>query len=420
LNKTILFALLCSTPAWAVENTYPDLPPLNQVEAALESHLNVRLAERGILWEQGNQRRLESGPYEFNIRAGSAQRRIINNGQNLKEWDIALERPIRLFNKSSLDSRIGAESVNRARYALGDAQHEAARQLLKLWFVWQREETQNQLWQKQTELLNQLTQLTEKRVNAGDAPKMELNQARAIAAQAIVSQQQAALRSKLAAGELIKQFPGLTIPQQTTLIAPQPINHDLAYWRAHALEHNHELGMIQAESLVQSLHAQRARADRLPDPTLGIRHSNEMGGNERVTGLYLTVPFPGSARSALADSAEQQSGMATERAEFVKRRIEDDIRATHLQASVSYDTWQQAHAAGENMRQNAELATRAYGLGENSLGDTLTARRLALESTLAENLAQLDANEARYRLLLDAHELWPIDAHDESESHEHY
>ncbi len=58
------------------------------------------------------------------------------------------------------------------------------------------------------------------------------------------------------------------------------------------------------------------------------------------------------------------------------------------------------------LRQNAELVARAYSLGESSLGETLVARRQALEASLAESLARLDANEARYRLLLDAHQLW--------------
>jgi len=80
----------------------------------------------------------------------------------------------------------------------------------------------------------------------------------------------------------------------------------------------------------------------------------------------------------------------------------------------NFDTWQLAHEAAQSIRSNAELAARAYTLGEVSLLDSLTARRFALESSLAENLAQLDANEARYRLLLDAHQLWAQDedAHD--------
>jgi len=34
-------------------------------------------------------------------------------------------------------------------------------------------------------------------------------------------------------------------------------------------------------------------------------------------------------------------------------------------------------------------------------------------------MAQLDASEARYRLLLDAHQLWPLDNEDEHHA-DHY
>ncbi len=51
---------------------------------------------------------------------------------------------------------------------------------------------------------------------------------------------------------------------------------------------------------------------------------------------------------------------------------------------------------------------RAYALGEIGLADVLTARRLAIEARLAAITAQLEAAQARYRLLLDAHQLWPL------------
>jgi len=61
------------------------------------------------------------------------------------------------------------------------------------------------------------------------------------------------------------------------------------------------------------------------------------------------------------------------------------------------------------MRQHAELTSRAYQLGEAGLPEVLVARRMALESELTAMTAQLDAQESRYRLLLDAHRLWPMD-----------
>jgi outer membrane protein TolC len=394
------------------ESRYPDLPPHDQVDAALEGHINVLAAKSGVLIEQANQRKWNSGNYEFNLRAGSAQRKITSPGQTLREWDVSLERPIRLPNKVWIDSDIGSEGVAHAEQALGDAHHEAGRMLLHLWFNWLREQAQSTQWQQQVDILKQQALTTEKRLKAGDAPRMEWSQAQAAVAQANVSWHQATMRAQLAGNELIREFPAIQMPSQLATALPQPIEHDLAYWNDIILDHNHELGMIQAENRLQQLHAERSRAERLPDPTIGVRHSNEMGGNEIVTGLYLSLPISFGQRWASAEAAQYHADIAGHREAAARRRIVGDINAVHAQANSSYQIWQQAQEAANSIRQNAELVSRAYSLGESSLSETLTARRLALESALAANLAQLDANEARYRLLLDAHQLWAPDHND--------
>ena len=129
-------------------------------------------AETGVRAEQANQRKWNSGNYEFNVRAGSSQRSIDTTGEVLREWDVAVERPLRLLNKVFLDSDIGSEGVTRAEFVLGDARHEVARLLLNLWFNWQREQTQVKLWQQQVDILGQQVSITEKRMRAGDAPKL--------------------------------------------------------------------------------------------------------------------------------------------------------------------------------------------------------------------------------------------------------
>jgi outer membrane protein TolC len=410
------WVVLLTSPAGAGEMAYPDLPPPVQVQAAIRNSLNVLTAEHGLRIEHSNRRRWNSGSYEFNLRAGSAQRQLANGG-TMKEWDVALERPLRLPNKMQLDQEIGARSQSRAEYVLGDARHEAGRTLLRLWFGWQREMATAGQWQAQQVLLLQQAAMTEKRVKAGDAPRMELNQAQSAAAQAGVARQQALMRAQLAANELIHQFPGLILPEQLTPSLPQAIPHDLAYWRGQVFQHNHELGLVQSEHQLQKLLAERSRADRLPDPTLGLRYSSEMGGNEKVTGVYVSVPLSFGQRTVLAEGMQHQAESAASREDFVQHRLEGDVQAAHTQAVASHAAWQQAAAAAESIRQNAELVARAYALGESSLSDTLTARRLALESSLAETNAQLDANEARYRLLLDAHQLWPLDADDDTPNH---
>lgn len=405
----VLFAM----PSFGDESQALDLPPAAQVAAVLGQHINVLTAETGVKIEQSNQKKWNSGNYEFNLRAGSAKRTISATGQELKDWDLAIERPLRLLNKVFLDSDIGDEGVNHAEFALGDARHEAARMLLHMWFNWQREQAQVSQWQQQVDILNQQSLNTEKRMRAGDAPKMELNQALATAAQASVSLQQAGMRAQLAASELKRPFPGLALPEQTTLVTPQPIAHDLSYWQELVFSDNHELGMVQSESRIQQLQAQRSSADRIPDPTIGLRYSNEKDGEEKVAGVYVYVPISFGMRGDNADIARQRAEIAHQRELALRRRLEGDVYSAYTQAVNNYQIWQQSQQAARSVRENAELVARAYSLGESSLTDVLNARRMALESSLANSIAQLDANEARYRLLLDAHLLWPLDVHDD-------
>lgn len=407
----LLGLALFSSFASAEEINYPDLPPAVQVERALNNHLQVLNASSNLKIEQANQRKWNSGNYEFNLRAGSSQRNIADTGKNLKEWDVALERPLRLFNKVGIDRDIGTASVARAEYAVGDARHEAGRTLLRLWFTWQREQAQAILWQQQLDIFSQQARMAEKRVKAGDAPKLDMNQAQAAAAQANVSAHQARLRAQLAGNDLARQFPAIQLPEKPSFAMPQAIEHDAAFWRSRVFGHNYELGVAQAQHRVQQLLAQRSHADRVPDPTVGLRYANEIGGNEKVTGVYVTVPLSFGQRSAIAEGAKHQAVIAADQEAFVRRRLEGDIYAAYEQAVNSFAIWQQAREAAQAIRSNAELVSKAYSLGENSLPDSLTARRLAQESSLAEAIARLDANEARYRLMLDAHQLWQLDEH---------
>lgn len=400
----MLFLTLTSLTAYA--DGEADLPPLAQVNDALNNHLLVLNASSILKLEYVNQRKWNSGNYEFNVNMGAGQRSVAVPKDRLREWYVDIQRPVRLLNKVQIDEEIGIASVARADFALGDAQHETARQLLRLWFVWQREQVTLRLWRQQVDILSKLVTMTEQRVRQGDAPKLELNQAKAAVAQAGVTSQQAQLRMELAGNDLLRQFPSIQLPDSLTPSIPQPIQQTLDSFKTQVFEHNHELGMARSQTELQQLLAKRSRADTTPDPTVGMRVASDMGGNERVWSMYVSVPLSFGLRSATAEVAEQHAVIAVDQEAFVRRRLEGDVYAAHTQAVRNFSTWQRAQEAAAAIRNNAELVAKAYAQGESSLSDSLTARRLALESSLAEQLTGLDANEARYRLLLDTHQLW--------------
>jgi outer membrane protein TolC len=408
----MVLAAVCWLPAVdAAATDFPDLPPESQVVTALTQHPAVLAADAGVQSEEANRRRLRAGTYEFSVRTDAQNRHVtLDPGStNYAEYGIAVERPVRLPDKATLDAKIGAEGVEVARLTRGAAMHDTSRRLLQLWFAWLREYAAVQQWQEQVAVLRQQADITGKRVRAGDAPRLELNLAEAAASQAEASALQAQTREAIARGELEQTFPGLHAPRTIALVEPQAVTQTFDYWRDRIVEYNHEIARARQEVKRRELLVSRARADQTPDPTLGVRYMNEFGGAEKIAGLFVSVPLPGEARAATSQAAVAQVGIATQQESAALRMVSSEVSATYYGAVGAYEASRKARDAADAMTRNADLTARAYQLGESSLNDVLVARRLALEAGLALRNAQLQAQESRYRLLLDAHLLWPLD-----------
>jgi cobalt-zinc-cadmium efflux system outer membrane protein len=387
-----------------------DLPPVAEVRAAIDSYPSVLAAEAAVAASQAQRRGLNAGPYETQMRLGAGKRRERTLDQDMNEYELGVERAFRIGSKSELDQSIGDAGVAQARLGVGDAMHEAARSLLRLWFAWMRAAAQGEDWDAQAQILSHQLEIVDKRVGVGDAPRRERLLAESAFAQADTMRLQTRMRAEAARAELTRSFPTIAPPAALPQVMPQPLAHDLAWWRERVLEHNHELAMARAEAERQRLLASRADAERTPDPTLGLRYLSERDDTERVLGVVVTVPFSGAARRAAADSALAQGDVAAQREAAVLRRLGAEVAALYANASHALGAAERAASAADGLRRNAELAARAYALGESSLADVLVAQRFAIEARLTATLARLDAAESRYRLMLDAHELWPLDA----------
>lgn len=396
---------------------YPDLPSQQVVQQVLQNYPSVLAAQSGIKAGEAVRDRLEAGSHEFNVTGGTARRRIKDSGENLRDWNVGLERALRLPRKAELDSALGQQSVVLAQNSYGDSMHEAGRKLLSGWFTWLREQSRSEQWLQQVDVLKQQLDVVTRRVKAGDAAQLEEEQARAALMQAEIELQQAKLRADNATASLKRYFPSLPLPTKPLAGEPQPLPQDLTYWLDLGLDHNHELLLARAESKIAHLSAQRAEADRIPDPSVGLHYLSERNGSESVTGVSVTIPLPGGARRAASAEASAQSEMAAQREVLVLRRLEADITAAYNSANASFASWKSAMAASELMQRNADKTARAYALGELGLNDVLLARRQAMEARLVAALAQLESAESRYRLLLDTHQLWPLGSEEEAGHH---
>lgn len=414
--KRALCLLLCGLSLAARAADYPDLPDAATARRVIERHPSVLAARANLRLEEANRQQLQAGPHETVLRLSGQQRTVRTTpGQRFGEWDVGLERAFRLPGKASLDAALGEQGVVQARLMLGDALHEAARGLLKAWFAWLREASQVRLWEEQTRLLEQQLAAVDSRIRVGDAPRLERLAAQAALAQAQAGLAQSRFQARAAATELERRFPGLTLPDPPVLGESQAVEHDAATWRQRVLDHNHELAVARAESVRSRLAVARAEADRVPDPSVGMRVARERGGEEDILGLTLSIPFGGAARTYAVDGAQAQAEMAAQREAAVAARLSAEAENLFHAARAAHASALSASQAASQLEDAARLAARAYALGEGTLADVLTARRLALDARRAATLAVIDAQEARYRLLLDSHRLWPIDPDEHAE-----
>ncbi len=405
MKKSVL-SLLClaAFPAFAT-----DLPPEIEAMKAITNAPLVKESEAGVDMESANDTKLRSGPYEYNVQMTGDRRKDEALRQTLSEWSIQLARPIRLPGKAALDREIGEKGISTAEIARGDSLHESAKSLLHLWFTWMREKLQETEWKNQVKLLSEEVAVVEKRVRAGDAPRLELNLARAAADQAKFAELQAEMRESVAARNLTVNYPEIALPEKPDPSNPTPVSESLDYWKGKILASNHAIRLAKSQAERALLLSRRSREDQIPDPTIGVNYSSEYGGSQKVVGGLISFPLPGDFRKAGAKSAAAAAEMALQREVDVRRKTEANISSNYIMAKASYNGWEKSREAADGMIRNAHLVSVAYALGEASLSDLLTARRLSIESQLASRLAQVDALETRYRLMVDAHMLWDYD-----------
>ncbi len=410
--RTLSLAWLLALPMLAHADASADtgqawLPTEPQVRQVLEQSPQVREAGAGIAAADAHARRLQLGPHEWQARVALDRRDARPEDRRFTEQEIGLERTLRWPGKADADARLGDTGARVARLAHADAWHEAARALLADWADAVREARAAQVLAAQSALVEQQLGAVDQRIRAGEAARMERLAVQAEQARASAAATQAQNRAALLARTLAVRYPGL---QGVALAAALPAPPETATPADHAvqriLDDNHELELAEAQAALARRQAERTALDRRADPTVGVRAARERGGQERVLGVFVTVPLGQAGRQADAARALAEADQAEQRLQQTRRRVQAQAQRVAQAAPDALLNWRQLDAARQHTQASADLQVRAWRLGESPLAEVLQARRLAQEATLAAETARVDALAAQARLLLDQHQLW--------------
>lgn len=365
---------------------------------AARAGLDVALQEAGIL---------DQSPYEWTARGAGLQRRL-ENGPHYNEWNLGIERGIRLAGKAAADRQLGKATVEEAKARYGEALHESARSLIALWLEWLGAEHAYTLAQLNLQATQASLEAVDKRLRAGDASRLDQSIARAELSEQKRLENDTKTQAAAAWARLSSRFPGIA-RLTPSLPVPVALQGDEAAWRARILEQSDELKITQTQLLKAQAHAERARADKTPDPTLGGYTASEQGGQERIYGVTLSVPIPGSVRAARSHKAVAEIEVARREVALKQRELETAIASEIATAHGALASLHLANEGAAYMQQNTALMQRAYSLGEAELQALLLARRQANSAALTALQAQIAALRAYYTLLVDAHLIWELD-----------
>ena len=385
------------------------LPPEADVRQSLEQHPMVQANQATMDYERANAQRLIQGEDPWQTRFALQQRR--NNQANLNSFEqtVALEKRLRLPSKVSMDKQLAQTALHIAQLSRGDAWHEAAKILLADWFAVSKAQASLQRIDEQLALLDQQLTVINKRISAGDAPRLErllVEQERAKLAlqrqqqQAELAQQQLNLQ-RYYRGQQLNNIDLSQVPNQLALGEEQ-------IWIKQVLDANHELELAQEYSKRQDLHAQRVALESKPDPTFGVVYSREQAGQEQIMGLSVSVPLFNPAHKSLVNMAQAQASQAHYQQQQTAQRLTQETKQRLLSLISAQQQLQQAQDLVKQQQTNSQLFAKAYQLGEVGINDWLLSMRQYVEASAQSDQLKLSLAEDYSRLLVDSHLLWGL------------
>ncbi len=366
--------------------------------AAARAGLEVARQEAGIL---------DQSPYEWTAKA-LTQRRTVAAGGHYGEWNLGIERGLRLPAKGAADRQLGEATMGEARARYGESVHDAARELMALWLDWLAAEQAQALAQASLTAVRANLAAVDKRVKAGDASRLDANLARAELAEQRRLANDAKTQASTSRARLSARFPGL-VTEPAPLPLPLALDQNDGFWSRRILAESDEIKIVEAQVAKTEAQAERERASRIPDPTLGVYTASEVGGRERISGVTISIPLPGGLRTARSAKAVAAQEVATHALEFKRRQLETEIAGELATARGAYESMQIAAEGAKAVQEIANLTQRAYSLGEGDLQTLLLARRQASAAANSALQAQLVALKAWYGLLVDAHLVWDLE-----------
>jgi len=389
------------------------LPPLEAVQQSLVEHPNVRAAISEQDYADFARQGLKVGQNPWTVTAGMQVRKtdtqLERKQANSYEPSLGIEKQIRLPNKYRLDQDLAQRISSIAELKYENAQHQASKMLLNSWFAYRRSTLHLKRLQEQLDQIQQFIQVTEQRIRAGDAPRLELMLLKN-EYQQLEEQYMQAKAAYIQAQQLLARDYRGKIPEQwsSDVIQPSPIQYSQAEWVQKILSVNHELALVRMQATQQYAVLKREQLNRLPDPTIGFGYSREQSGEENLLGVSVSIPLTARQVGIASGMAAAEAKKADLEVLRVEKRLRQEIQGWVIQMESATVRNTKAQENLQLLQQQHHLMQKAYKLGELNLNELLLHSQQLIEARSRVDQAKVDYAESMSSLLLDSHQLWPL------------
>ena len=351
--------------------------------------------------------------HPWTVRAGMQLRNTdAQDGQtksNSYEPNFGVEKQIRLPGKYRLDQDLAQRGMSIAELKYEDAKHEVAKTLLNQWFAYMRSALQLTRLEEQQARIQHYMQMTQQRIRAGDAPRLELmllsNESRQIEEQYM----QAKTAYYQAQQLLSRDYQG-KIPEHwsSDVIKIRPLEYTQTEWIQQVLSANHELELAKTQAAQQDALVKREKLNRVANPTVGVGYSREQSGIENLMSVSVSIPLASRQVRIASGMAMAEAQKANFEIGRVENRLRQETQYWFTQMESATVRSEQAQQNLAQLQQQHGLMQKAYKLGELSLNELLLHSQQLVDARGRIDQAKIDYAESLSLLLLNSHQLWPL------------
>lgn len=424
LGKALrLLGLGCCVMITSIVSAEPTLdqvlPPLNAVKQSLSQHPTVRSAVSDQDYANFAGQGLKLG-HPWTVRAGMQLRNSnAQDGQiksNSYEPNFGVEKQIRLPSKYRLDQDLAQRGMSIAELKYEDAKHEVAKTLLNQWFAYMRSALQLTRLEEQQARIQHYMQMTQQRIRAGDAPRLELMLLSNESMQIEEQYMQAKTAYYQAQQLLSRDYQG-KIPEHwsSDVIKVRPLKYTQTEWIQQVLSANHELELAKTQASQQDALVKREQLNRVPNPTVGVGYSREQSGVENLMSVSVSIPLASRQVRIASGMAMAEAQKANFEIGRVENRLRQETQYWFTQIESATVRSEQAQQNLAQLQQQHGLMQKAYKLGELSLNELLLHSQQLVDARGRIDQAKIDYAESLSLLLLNSHQLWPLHEDHEAE-----